>query len=235
MSQSQPTALPSFYGERSKDGTTIRRPSEEESDALLRSHDPQPPDEARVSKDRRDTSTLGPLAFEDDAPVRRSESRRPNNEVMRWMPNRDYGRPWDDRRARYANYRSPYYRDEYDDPDYELRPRHSPRRSAPPISLYSRYGSVRGPPPRQYSRPLPPKSDYYSEDEYADEEYMEEIGAGGAGGGGRGGNRGHPPLRERGSSEMLRLPWTMWMNSDAKNREHRNILEEFGANSLQIL
>lgn len=222
MSQSQPTALPQFYGERSKDGTTVPRRSSEDGEALLHPNEPQPPDEARVSKDRqREVSTIGPLATEagpDDPYIRRSESRRPNNEVTRWMPNREYGRPWDDRRSYYGNYRSPYARDEFEDADYELRPRYS-RRSGPPPSL-GRYGSARGPPPRHYQRSIPPKSEYYSEDEYADEDYAEDPRAGGAGGGGRGGYSRRPPPRDREPSEVLRLPWTMWMNSNAKNRKH---------------
>ena len=222
MSQSQVTALPQFYGERSKDGAVIPRPSSEDGEALLPSNEPQPPNEARVSKDRRrEVSTVGPLATEnapDEPYIRRSESRRHNNEVIRWTPSRDYGRPWDDRRSNYGNYRSPYSRDEFDDGDFELRPRYS-RRSGPPPSL-GRYGSVRGPPPRQHPRSLPPKPDYYSEDEYGEEEYAEDFRAGGGDGGGRGGRGRRPPPREREPSEILRMPWTMWMNSDAKNRKH---------------
>ncbi|KAI9660128.1 MAG: hypothetical protein M1821_001480 [Bathelium mastoideum] len=219
MAQSQPTALPLFYGEKSKDGSAVPRPSEDEGEALLRPNEPQPPDEVRLGKDRREVSTIGPLAWDgtpDEPAGRRSESRRPNNEVMRWMPNQNYGRPWDDRRSYYGNYRSPYSRDEFDEADYELRPRHSSRRSAPPVSL-SRYGSARGPPRRAYNRPLPPKSEYYSEDEFPDEEYVDDDAPDGAGGGRGGGHGRRPPRHDREPSEILRLPWTMWMNSDAKN------------------
>ena len=224
MAEGQSTALPSFYGENSKDGAAVPRPSHDEGEALLRPNEPQHPDEVRLGKDRRDVSTIGPLAFEgppDEPPRRYSESRRPNNEVMRWVPSRDYGKPWDDRRSYYPNYRSPYSRDEFDDADYELRPRHSSRRPGPPVTI-SRYSSIRGPARRYQSRPPPPKADYYSDDEYADDDYYDEhpaTGAGG-GGGGRGGYGRRPPTREREPSEIVRLPWTMWMNSDAKNREY---------------
>jgi aquaporin rerated protein, other eukaryote len=225
MSQSEATALPSFYGDRpSKDGVVARRPSQEDDQALLRSDDIQPPDEARASRDsRREISGIGPLAFEDPSndppPVRRSSSHRRNNEVTRWIPNREYGRYWEDRRGYGTHYRQPYYRDDYDDPDYDFRPRQSYRRSGPPVSI-NRYGSMRGPPPpppRHHIRPSPtPKSDYYSEDEYPEDEYADDYGAGG---GGRGGYGRRPPPRDREPSEILRLPWTMWMNSEAKNRK----------------
>ncbi|KAI9691361.1 MAG: hypothetical protein M1820_009698 [Bogoriella megaspora] len=218
MSQNQPTGLRSFYGEASRDGIAPRT-SEDDGEALLLSNEPHQPDEARLNKDRRDISTIGPLPFEagagpPDTPVRRSDSRRPSHEVMRWAPNREYGRYWDDRRSYATNYRPPYYHDEYDDPDYELRSRPLYHRSAPPPS---RYGSVRGPPatPRNYSR-LPPRSERYYEDDSHGEEYPYEYGAGGGGGNG-GGNGRRPTLRDQDPSDIIRLPWAMWMGSEAKN------------------
>lgn len=230
MSQSQPAGLPSFYSERPKDRNAIPRGSEDDDEALLRSNEPQPPDEVRLGKERRDVSTIGPLAFETpDTPVRRSNSHRRNNEVARWAPpSREYGRYWDDRRS-YANaYRPPYYQDEFEDSDYELRSRPLYRQSAPPPR--SRYGSVRGPPipSRHYSR-LPPKQERYYEDDSPGEEYPEDYGPDPrAGNAGRYGGRPPPPPppRDRDASSIMRLPWALWMGSNAKNRKiHHALLD----------
>ncbi|ORY14145.1 aquaporin-like protein [Clohesyomyces aquaticus] len=121
--------------------------------------------------------------------------------------------------------REPYPEDYYDDDDRPRPYRRGPRRGStrPPLShenFHSRH--PRGPgPSRSWDRRR--SMDYYDEPdtpqkprvhyEYSDEEEPIRLGYGHSGDGGRRG----PPRRPPSTEEVMRLPWTMWMNSNAKN------------------
>lgn len=121
-----------------------------------------------------------------------------------------------------ANHRAAYvedYSDEEDDPRYHRR-RPQRQRRRPPVSYENyydqnlRYGTA---PPRArvsidaYSHYTPTKPEYhmhYGSDDDENRAYRH----------GAPGNR-EPPRNPPPASEVMRLPWAVWMGSNAKNRK----------------
>lgn len=195
-------------------------PSDDSSRGLLRSSVPPPP-QARVKQPVGAEPYIARLEFEpphDDLPPRHA-----SRQMMRWDPPPREG--YDDR---YNDRHDEYYDDRYDRRPYS-------RRSydyAPPRKMHSedrqrdlrlrRNVSIRDTPSRSrgdHVPPTPPSSIPRRRPEWHDPSPSDEESDEGP---------PKPPNRRpragaaRGSTpppeEMLRLPFTMWMNSSAKNR-----------------
>lgn len=245
MAQEKPTGtLPVYYGERMQDGTVIESPgvrpvaASDSRDALLRL--PIQPNQAHLEPELM--SPVSPVAPADALGINsgtpRTRSKAPGGDSSRWVtfpagenvedyPHRsrrydrytpsDYGGP--------ASHRSAYV-EEYEDDDRPRAYRRPPRRhSRPPLS----HGRLPGPTGRfsheqrrgsldshrisfddyESDSPTKPRYHYYGSEE--DEPRRPRTAYG------DGGRRG-PPRRPPPPDEVLRLPWTMWMNSNAKNR-----------------
>lgn len=240
-------ALPQFYGERLPDETIVERPSYQGSrDALLRLPIQQPgdahvhqtniPDEVSPISPGN-TTGLATIAHS-GVPIR-TASKRTGSDPVRYITypgadDRDYepegsgGRSRSRRGSAHPDNRVAYV-EEYYEEDERPRVYRRPTRgySRPPLSYRnqeSRDPWTRGQPHRasdEHQRPsvefepdTPTKARYY----YSSDDG--ETRRGGTypypGAGGRG-----PPRRPPSTDEVLRLPWTMWMNSNAKNRRSR--------------
>lgn len=121
-------------------------------------------------------------------------------------------------------HRTPYvedYSDEEDDPRaYRRRPSRQHRR---PPAAYERYGPVPGRgsldahPTSRFSEDESPSGGkgyqlYYDSDRDTPRKRLYAAAAAAGGNGGR-----MPPRGPPSTTEVMRLPWTMWMNSNAKN------------------
>lgn len=136
---------------------------------------------------------------------------------------RTYGKRTTRRESRPAvpAYQSKYienYSDEEDDPrTYRHRPNRQHRR---PPAVYGRYGAIPGRgsldahPPSRFSEDESPVTRgyhvYYDSD--LDTTPRRRLYATASGSGGR-----MPPRGPPSTTAVMRLPWTMWMNSNAKN------------------
>lgn len=184
----------------------IVRPSHDSQNGLLRSA--PGPLEPRLSTTATPEPYVARLEFErptEEAPP----LRHPSRQMMRWGPppseygyddrddRRPYGRPSYD----YGGHERgiPVPNDYYEEP-YQNRP-------------YRRAGSVREPATPARGPPAPPRRprrrptyDDPSEDDSEDEKPRRKH---------RGRRERTPP-----PEEILRLPFTMWMNSSLKNRKH---------------
>jgi aquaporin related protein len=247
MAQEQPGSLPVYYGERMPDGTVIESPqarpkvSSDSRDALLRL--PIQPGEAHVHPGLASPSS--PMSPPDAPgasaghPVRRRGSTVPDS--SRWLTyppeEQDDEFPPPRRSNRYGpseyrgmSRRTPYVEDYSDGEDYPRHTRRSNRRHTRPPPAHGRASGAVGRYSHDQGRAsFDSRVDYGYESDtprkarfvqrYSDEEgYDEELKrsrpyAGGGGGGGR------KPPRAPSTEEVMRLPWTMWMNSSAKNRE----------------
>lgn len=190
----------------------IVRPSHDSQHGLL--HSVPRPLEPRINA----STVPEPYAarLESDGPEEEAPPpRHPSRQMMRWgPPPSEYG--WDDRDDR--EYRRPYGRASYDyggpgrgvpvpnDAYYAEDPHYN--------RPYRRGGSTRGPPPSSRGPPPPrprprrrPQWEDPSEDESEDSPTPRKREA-------RDRDETPPP------EEILRLPFTMWMNSSMKNREH---------------
>lgn len=207
------SAPPSAGRDQPRLSEDVYRPSDDSSKGLLKAA-PRPM-EPRISNSNAPEGYIARLEF--DRPHDEVPPRHPSRQMMRWgPPPSEYG--WDDRddrrgygRASYdygAPRHGPMPADYYsEDPAYNRPYRRAPSVREPP----TRWESNRGPPPS--SRKPRRRADWHdpSEDESEAETSRHRKRTGGDGGGGRDG--GSPP-----PSEILRLPFTMWMNSSIKNR-----------------
>ncbi|KAK5123784.1 hypothetical protein LTR85_002420 [Meristemomyces frigidus] len=189
---------------RNRMSEDIVRPSHDSQNGLLRST--PGPLEPRMSTTATPEPYVARLEFErptEEAPPPRHPSRQ---QVARWgPPPSEYG--WDDRDDR-RPYRRPSYdyaghergipvpNDYYEEP-YQNRPY---RRAA---SVRDPATPSRGPPPPPSRPHRRPTYDDPSEDESEDEKPRKKK---------RDGRERTPP-----AEEILRLPFTMWMNSSMKN------------------
>ncbi|KAF2189174.1 aquaporin-like protein [Zopfia rhizophila CBS 207.26] len=188
-------SLPQYYGERMQDNTVVERPSQNDSrDQLLRLPI-QPPNEAHVNPEVVSPTTLRP-----------SEDHR-NRRFDPYFSIEYRGREREP-------YREEYYYDEDVKPRVYRRPSRKYNRPPPAHENFNgrlvREGSFdNGKSSGEYEPDTPVKPRvhhrYGSEDEDMRPGYY-----------GSGGYK-EPPRRPPSHEEVLRLPWTMWMNSNAKN------------------
>jgi aquaporin related protein len=240
MAQDQTGALPVYYGERLNDGTVIEssrtRPMAKDSrDALLRL--PIQPHEAHVHPV---VSPVSPAVPPDSFGLNLGTPARPHGSTVgdssRWVTyplgEQDDYQHRSRRNDRYApseyresvsRRRAPYVEEYSDGEDYPRATRRTNRRHTRPPPAH---GRVPGRVSHEQARPsfdsrrdfdydddIPRKARFrYSEDDYEEDERRSRTAY--AGGGGRRGPPRNPPSTE----EVMRLPWTMWMNSNAKNR-----------------
>jgi hypothetical protein len=247
MAQEQPASLPVYYGERMPDGTVIESPrvrpvvTSDSRDALLRL--PIQPGEAHVNSGiASPISPMVPVEAVGGNGGPPGPPARPRGNTMpdssRWVtyPAGDQGEdyPPNRRSNRYGpseyrgsmSRRAPYVEDYSDGEDYPRATRRANRRHTRPPSAHGRVSGTSG----RYSNDLPRSSfdsrvDYGYESDtprkarfvrYSDEEGFDDEPRRPQAYAGGGGRRGPP--RAPSTEEVMRLPWTMWMNSNAKNR-----------------
>ncbi|KAH8723159.1 aquaporin-like protein [Phaeosphaeriaceae sp. PMI808] len=205
MATQQPNALPQYYGQQLQDGTIVESPvaplrhgrgSSDLGHELLRL--PKQPHPAFVD---RNLDPVSPIAATDPnelAIPHRSSHRR----LGGYADPSDYGAPTTSRprrsRSQAPSHRNPYIEDYPSDEDYD--PQRYRRR---PSRQYR-------PPPSAYENDLRPqyKMHYGSDDEYAPRRpALRVVGQGG----------GEPPHSLPSTQEVMRLPWAIWMGSNAKN------------------
>lgn len=219
--------LPQFYGSKTADGEIVKRPREGEVTALgvvaspTRAYHPRErqmsPERGATESDAEGSGRIG-LRRRTSAPGMAPRAQtageydtRPSFTGKRPMRLRDDAY-WDER-----DYDRGYRRRE--DPDYH--PDSFERSNRPPRS-YKNYDAYSSKPYIEETR-----SDYYQEDEPRtpnrrrrrgdyDEESLDGYNYNGPH------HRGKPVsfanLSKEERAEVLRLPWTEWMNSDFKNR-----------------
>ncbi|KAF9728944.1 hypothetical protein PMIN06_010351 [Paraphaeosphaeria minitans] len=246
MAQEQSSSLPQFYGQTMADGTMVESPkfplgSQGSRDALLRL--PIQPNVAHVT--HQDQQLMSPISALPSSPntmgmgpgpvdVGSRNRARPVGDSSRWMVphvgDREREEEYYARGHRPGrgsiSHRSAYVEDYSDDEDRPRAYRRPARKHArPPPARGGRYpveqggrGSMdRGQSSFEYGyesdTPTKPRIRAYygfgSEGE--DDGYRRPKAAYGDGG------RRGPPRRPESTEEVMRLPWTMWMNSNAKN------------------
>ena len=248
MSGESPSELPVHYGEVTKDGTRVERPSED-TRGHRSSHDDGAPLVKKLPLDQQSSvSPIHDLNLADtlDDPrssrvtIHQRSRSRPLTGLDFSKPNmgRDYSRRSAADRRRYDDY------ERYDDDEeYEPQPQYKPRRIAdrayfPEEEYYEprrRPSYATRPPPERrrrsidYEEEAPPPRRHNStriartargpstvEEEDDGEDYPMD--------------RSPPPKGKRQlqlsdltpeeRKDIMRLPWTQWMNSDLKNREY---------------
>jgi hypothetical protein len=118
--------------------------------------------------------------------------------------------------------RAPYVEDYSDGEDYPRTTRRTNRRHTRPPPAHGRAPGGTGRYSQDQPRPsFDSRGDYGYESDYDDDSRPPQAYAGG--GGRRGPPRGPP------SEAVMRLPWTMWMNSNAKNRRSSRSLRRHKA------
>jgi aquaporin related protein len=232
MATHDTSPLPQYYGQQLQDGTIMESPI-------------PPRNHARESSDsRRELLRLPSQAHMDPvSPVVGTDpnaiglANRPSNRRLGGHPDfNDYGSPTSNRfqrrtQSQFQNqsmvHRNPYVEEYMSDEEYELQPqpyrRRQSRQHRPPPSAYendsrgpNRYTSV---PTRRsidayssYNNDKPRTHMHYgSDDEYAPRRAPVRPGVSGQGKG------GDPPRRPPSTEDVMRLPWMIWMGSDAKN------------------
>jgi aquaporin related protein len=234
MATQDASPLPQYYGQQLQDGTIMESPipprhARESSDSrreLLRL--PVQPHPAHIDQN---LDPMSPQAGPE--PNAMSISNRPSNRRLGGHPDfNDYGSPTSNRYSRrtqpqYQNpsvtHRTPYVED-YSDEDYEPQPyrRRPSRAHRPPPSAYendprqmSRYTAVQGRgsiDAYSYNNDKPQTHMHYgSDDEYAPRHRPIRPGPGVSG------NGRDPPRRPPSTEDVMRLPWMIWMGSNAKN------------------
>ncbi|KAF2033107.1 aquaporin-like protein [Setomelanomma holmii] len=242
MAAANSSPLPQYYGQQLQDGTMMETPitprhargSSDSRQELLRL--PMQPHQAHIDPNLDPVSPELP-PNESNAIVHRGSNR--------WLggitdPN-DYGTPTTGRHQRrtqsqdirghnsYMSHRTPYVEDYASDEDYEPQPyrRRPSRQHRPPPSAYGndrvtgRYTNLPGrgsfDTNGTYHNDQPRFHMHYgSDDEYAPKGPRRPPINPHAGGAGFGDGRG-PPRRPPSTEDVLRLPWAMWMGSNAKN------------------
>lgn len=224
------------------DGTMAERPDapsgeQDNSDAIVRL--PIQPNPAHVYQNAENgMSPLNPITRNGSMQEGRARTRA-TVESNRWMVplaasnvDRDEYEYRQSRRypGSVSSHRPPYVEDYYEE---EERPRvyrrPNRRHTRPPVTnnrmsgLNSRYSmdkgrvsmdSYRGSYEYEDDTPIRPRYVYnYGSDEEVDKHPRAAYS------GNDGGGRRKPPRGPPATEEVMRLPWTMWMNSNAKNRE----------------
>ena len=259
--------LPTYYGERTKDGSRVERPSEEHDREVDRDHDSGDQTNPLVAKPPKTYSTRdsaisprGPpngnfsrpnVVHEADsnALIQRRSSRRPSSGTDFPLPTNRLTRRGTQHRPRYADYdRYDDYDEQYEAPrrfrsfrereygrgrgrDYDLdEPRYSryvddrPRRPYQPKHVddyesdpgYSRrHPSTPRAPPREIPSPIHDDDLSYERKGPIDQPVspqtlrnLKKVSK-------------FQDLSKQERKEILRLPWTQWMNSNFKNRMYR--------------
>lgn len=245
MAQEQSGSLPQYYGQTMPDGTMVESPrlplgSQGSRDALLRL--PIQPNAAHVN--HQDQEMMSPVSAMPNSPTgmtpapaaggNRSRART-MGDSNRWMvpfpgdADREeeyYHHPSQGRRRDPGSisHRSAYVEDYSDEEDRPRAYRRPARRHTRPPPAHGRFQNPRGSMDGGrssyeygYESDTPTKArvhasyGYGSEGEDARMYNRPRTSYGD--GGGRGPPRNAPP-----PGEAMRLPWTMWMNSNAKNR-----------------
>lgn len=237
MATQDATPLPQYYGQKLQDGTIMESPKElrhtpgsgESRQELLRL--PAQPHAAHIDGGEVEPDSPTLLPSDPNAVTKRSSSRRIGGHPD---PN-DLGTPVPVRHQRrtqsqdlrgyntHMTHRSPYVEDypsdeEYDAQVYRRRPS---RQYRPPPSVHANdprtTGRFTALPGRgafdangNYYNDRPRyRGQYSSDDEYAQRSHMAAAGGGY-------GNR-PPPPRKPSHEDVMRLPWAIWMGSNAKN------------------
>lgn len=222
MAANEASPLPQYYGQQLPDGTIIESPSavrhargsSDSRQELLRL--PMQPHPAHVDSG---IDPMSPSAGPSNALGVSQGASASRHRMGGYAEGSDFGgRQRRRTQDMYAHsHRGPYVED-YSDEEYEPQPyrRRPSRAHRPPPSTYandpqamSRYGPL---PPRQsydsYNYDKPRYHMHYgSEDEYAPRRRREDP----SGGNGRG------PPETPPAKEVMRLPWAIWMGSNAKN------------------
>lgn len=237
MAVPQSSPLPQYYGQKLQDGTVIESPmppqhgrrSSDSRHELLRL--PMQPHPAHIDQN---VDPMSPVITESPNEIgiaQRTSNRRLGGQAD---PN-DYGTPSRHQRSyqsqdgRYnstMSHRMAYVEDYPSDEDYEPQPyrRRPTRQHRPPPSAFgndprmaSRYTSVPGRASidnnhPSYNNDKPQYHMHYgSDDEYAPRRPPLRVTGPGAGGG------NEPPRRPPVTEDVIRLPWLIWMGSNAKN------------------
>jgi aquaporin related protein len=231
MATNEPSPLPQYYGQQLQDGTMMSSPivprhkrSSEDRQELLRL--PMQPHPVHIDQN---LDPISPTIVRDSSVIPpQSVSRRLGGPGLGYSS--EYGTPSAHRHRRgpstQVSQRRPYVEDyPSDEEEYEMRPRRRPSRQPRlPPSAYendlrygSRYASLPGrgsfdpgrgsiDAPSTYNNDKPRyHMSYGSEDEYAQRRP-------GVAGNSRGPPRNLPP-----TDNVMRLPWMLWMGSNAKN------------------
>jgi len=243
-------ALPVYYGERMQDGSMVESPhaphKTESHDALLRL--PIQPGDAHLHNPEI-LSPVSPIPLTGSLNPNISSRAGSKRVAMSTEPTRYITYPQEDYRHQSRRYeRDPYEREPamyrgavarqpqveeyYEEEDRPQTYRRPVRRYArPPLSHKQMPGGpgyhVRGSSEsdRQstdrfdrldYEPDTPSKPRYQYYDESGDESPRPPRSYYAASGRGRG-----PPNKPPSTQEVMRIPWTMWMNSSAKNRKQR--------------
>jgi len=233
MATNELTALPQYYGQQLKDGTIMESPvsprvhgrgSSDSRQELLRL-----PAQAHID---RDLEPISPIVGTDPNAI--GLANRPSRNRLGGQPETDeYGSPVGNRYTRRTQSqnqsivpRSAYVEEHFSEDEYEQRPQPYRRRTArqyrPPPSAHeneramSRYSQV---PTRRntnrsdayYNNDKPRTHMHYgSDDEYAPRRPPIRPGAGH-------GDGREPPRAPPSTEDVMRLPWMIWMGSNAKN------------------
>jgi aquaporin related protein len=228
MATHESSSLPQYYGQQLQDGTIMESPgprhtreSSESRRELLRL--PMQPHPAHIDQNPDPMSpSVGP------DPNTMGVASRPSNRRLGGHPDfNDYGSPTTNRYSRRPqhqhpslSHRTPYVEDYDEDYDYEPQPyrRRPSRQYRPPPSAYEndarRYTAVQ---PRgsidaysSYNNDKPQIHMHYgSDDEYAPRNRPIRPGPTS--------NGRDPPRRPPSTEDVMRLPWMIWMGSNAKN------------------
>jgi aquaporin related protein len=247
MAQPQSGSLPQYYGQTMPDGTLVGSPkaslgSPDSRDALLRL--PIQPHAAHVG--HPDQQVMSPVTAVPNSPntmgmgsppIGGSKSRaRPMGESSQWIVphvsdrerEEEYysrgprpGRPSMSHRTAYVE----DYSDEEDGPRAYRRPARRHNRPPPAHGHRSRrYSTEQGGRSSMdsydygYDSDTPTKPRVHPSYAYGSEGEEEGMYRGPRPAYGGGGRRGPPSNKPPSTVEVMRLPWTMWMNSNAKNR-----------------
>ena len=233
------SALPHYYGQQLEDGTVMESPSAPRhySSRESRKQLLQLPHQAHIEPGLAPIAPVSPMDPTDAFGLTTSSAPKQSTAVQRirgysdpdaYVPDDvEYYRRYEKRTRRETRpsiptHRSAYvedFSDEEDDPRaYRRRPSRQHRR---PPAAYGRYGPVPGRgsldahPTSRFSEDESPSGAkgyalYYDSDH--DTPRKRVYAAAAANGGGR-----MPPRSPPSTTEVMRLPWTMWMNSNAKN------------------
>jgi aquaporin related protein len=232
----QSSPLPQYYGQQLQDGTIMESPvpprhhGRESSDSrreLLRL-----PAQAHIDQNMDPISPV--VGTDPNAIGLTGMSSRPSNRRLGGHPDfNDYGSPTSNRfrgsRSNTQNqsmvHRNPYVEEYMSDDEYEPQPqpyRRRTRQHRPPPSAYendprgmSRYTQVPGRGSidayNSYNNDKPRTHIHYgSDDEYAPKRPPPRAGV-------PQNNGNDPPRRPPSTEDVMRLPWMIWMGSNAKN------------------
>lgn len=231
------SSLPQYYGQQLQDGTFMESPSaprryssRESRKQLLQL--PMQPHQAHIDSTLAPISPLSPMNSTDafgistgPAPPRQSTAVQRLRDYPDPTEDGEYYRRYEKRSRRHESRpivpRTPYVEDESDEDEDPRAYRHRPsRQHRRPPAANERYaplpgrGSLDAHPASRFSEEESPSSGkgYRLYPDADRDTPRKRLYAAAAAASGNGGNR-KPPS----TGEVMRLPWTMWMNSNAKN------------------